>query len=64
MKTTFCDLSVERVTEGVREKKREKTQEAERLCKLSILRVTSEFNKSITSSQILKSRLFPQLNWR
>ena len=25
MKTTFCDLSVERVTEGVREKKREKT---------------------------------------
>ena len=25
MKTTFCDLSVERVTEGVREKKRETT---------------------------------------
>ena len=59
VKTTFCDLSVERVTEGVREKKSETTQQAERLCKLSLLRVTSEFNKSITSSQILKSRLFP-----
>ena len=63
MKTTFCDLSVERVTEGVREKKRETTKQAERLCKLSLLRVKSEFNKSKTSSQILKSRLFPQLNW-
>ena len=48
MKTTFCDLSVERVTEGVREKKSETTQQAERLCKLSLLRVTSEFNKSKT----------------
>ena len=48
VKTTFCDLSVERVTEGVREKKSETTQQAERLCKLSLLRVTSEFNKSKT----------------
>ena len=46
MKTTFCDLSVERVTEGVREKKRETTsgETLQTLSSKSYIRIQQKHN--------------------
>ena len=58
MKTTFCDLSVERVTEGVREKKREKTsgEALQTLSSQSYIRIQQKQNmKPNIEEQILSA---------
>ena len=58
MKTTFCDLSVERVTEGVREKKREKTsgETLQTLSSQSYIRIQQKQNmKPNIEEQILSA---------
>ena len=58
MKTTFCDLSVERVTEGVREKKRETTsgETLQTLSSQSYIRIQQKQNmKPNIEEQILSA---------
>ena len=58
MKTTFCDLSVERVTEGVREKKRETTsgEALQTLSSQSYIRIQQKQNmKPNIEEQILSA---------